>query len=458
MNNLYSNIRNLVHCINIPTKHCCTSALYVTGNKAQSIFSVLTPHIDFDNRIQNKKELEENIKLRELNINIEKLQKQWEFYKHIDETKNILEYTKNELHKEISTLQKNPEGNEEEIEKLKLHAKLTKNDYKNIREYLYGIEEMAVLKVLSLPNVLHSRTPPSDANIIHEYLEFSTEQSQSHVDLGLTKDLVQFNNPSFAYLKNDAALFELAVINYANNFLLDSKFIPFSNSNFARSVVVEGCGTEFFNKNEIFTLENNDTNEHHDVNRTHLTGGASLYSFMAYFTKHCIQKTHFPLKFFTTGRNYTPSIKETVSLFNLAQYTQINCFIATTNEDNIMNDEFDLIVNQIKNLYESLGYHFRLVYQPANQINKNESLRLSVEMYSNHLQKYVEVGYISIYEDFISKRLLFNYNENKDRKFPKIISGNILNIQKLLACVIEYNAVNVNESLLNDLLKQYVPV
>lgn len=93
-----------------PLRSLCTSALFITGNKAQKIFSVLTPYIDFEDRIRNKKELEDNIKMRALNIDIDKMEKQWQFYKHIDETKIVLETTKDELGKEISKLLKNPEG------------------------------------------------------------------------------------------------------------------------------------------------------------------------------------------------------------------------------------------------------------------------------------------------------------------------------------------------------------
>lgn len=453
---MYCTLKSITHCVHV--RHFCTSALYITGNKAQNVFSVLTPHIDFDERIQNKEELARNLKLRELtHINVDKIEKQWAFYKNIDDTKNVLEYTKLQIGQEINELMKNPEGKEDEIEKLKTHAKLAKNDYKNVREYFYGIEEMTVLKILALPNTLHERTPEKEPEIVHRYLECSCEKSLSHMDLGHGQDLIELSHPSFVYLKNDAALLEVAIINYVNNFMLDSEFTPFSNSNFARSVVVEGCGTEFFNKNEILTLEKNDADETNSISRIHLSGGSSLYSFMAYFTKHLVQLNHFPLKFFAIGRNYMPPKKDDNSLFNLSQYTQINCFLATVNDDAVANSEFDKFVNTAKVFYESLGYHFRMVYLPANEINKNESLRLSIQMFSNHLQKYVEVGYISMYEDFISKRLLFNYNENKVRKYPKVISGNVLNIQKLLACILENNAVADKNEIITDMLKQYIP-
>jgi hypothetical protein len=49
-----------------------SSALYITGDKAQTNFVVLTPHIDFEDQIKNKSDLIKNIEARKLNINLEK--------------------------------------------------------------------------------------------------------------------------------------------------------------------------------------------------------------------------------------------------------------------------------------------------------------------------------------------------------------------------------------------------
>lgn len=91
----------------------------------------------------------------------------------------------------------------------------------------------------------------------------------------------------------------------------------------------------------------------------------------------------------------------------------------------------------------------------ANQLDKTECLRLSIQMFSNFLNKYIEVGHISLYDTYLSKRLLLSYTENKQRMFPKIISGSFGNVTKILGCLLENNSLS-GASLINDPIKKYV--
>lgn len=173
---------------------------------------------------------------------------------------------------------------------------------------------------------------------------------------------------------------------------------------------------------------------------------------MAYFARHTVQQTYFPLKYFSIGRYYRNVLDLSYdSLFNLGQDTTINIFVATLEEENLL----DVLTSQLRQFYDALGYHYQLALIPANKLEKAESLRISVQMYSNHLNKYEEVASVSSYKNFISKRLLFSSSVNKERKYPMVYSGTWLNVSKLLGCVLENNYLK-NESLLSDVLKHNI--
>lgn len=61
------------------------SALYITGDKASQNFAVLTPYIDFENRIVDKNELLQNITARNISIDLDNIEKKWRFFKLLDE-------------------------------------------------------------------------------------------------------------------------------------------------------------------------------------------------------------------------------------------------------------------------------------------------------------------------------------------------------------------------------------
>lgn len=421
-----------------------SSALYVTGDKAQSNFVVLTPYVDFEEIIKHKSELIKSIEARQLNINLDKIEKRWNFFKMIDEHKSVLEFTRSEINSLINKLkQDGEEKNKSDIETLLTHVKLVKDDLKNVKEYSYGIEENANLGVLSLPNFLHPKTPLDSETTIHEFLTQPNPTSDSHMSIGKALNFVEYTNPNFCFLKSEAALFEFALTNYFQTNLLNHGFSQFSNADFARSIIVEGCGTDFLDRNAIFTLDGSNS----DINRLHLVGGASLYSFMAYFAKNSIQTSLLPLRFFSLGRKYTPGSGS--DLFNLSQNTVAQVFVATNRENT--DEIFDKLVEQIKEIYEPLDYHFRLVLVPASGLKIGESLKVSIQLFSNYLGKYVEVGFLSLYGDYVSKRLLFTHG--KDKNFVEVITGEVLNVQKLLACVLENN--NKDKPLLSTLLQKH---
>lgn len=172
---------------------------------------------------------------------------------------------------------------------------------------------------------------------------------------------------------------------------------------------------------------------------------------MSYFTKQILQLSHLPLNCYALGRKYQPASSSSVrSLFNLSQETCLQVFVATSQDDDGLNVTLDTIFSYIIELYETLGYHFRLVYVPAKKLHISETLRVSVQMFSPCLQNYVEVAYISVNDEYLCKRLLFTYNDGKHRKFPKVLSGTFLSVQKLLGCVLEQS--KLKEDLLSDLL------
>lgn len=430
-------------------KRSYSSALYITANKAHENFRVLTPYIDFEERMQQKSELETNITLRGLQIDVNKLESYWNFYKTIDNTKEQLEANRTYIGSRITELMKDPEKNKQEIDKLKVHINLIKNDIKNVKDYLYGIEEHAMEQVLSLPNILHSKTPQEIEKVIHTYLEKPDFKADSHANIAKQNNLVEFVD-NVCFLKNNAALFEIDTLNYFNNFLSSKNFVQFSNADFVRSLIIEGCGTNFQDTDKILTLEDKDDDKNHELNRLHLVGGASLYSFMAYFTKHILEKSQLPLTCYALGRKYQPANSDSVTLFKLAQETCVQLFVAMPEDDDCLNATIDTIIKHVTDLYEGLGYHFRLVFVPAKCLHVSETLHMSVQMYSPFLQDYVEVAYVSVNDEYLSKRLLFTYNDGKDKRFVKVLSGKLFSVQKFFGCVLEQS--KSEKELLNDLL------
>ncbi|CAK1541752.1 unnamed protein product [Leptosia nina] len=408
------------------------SALFINGSKASENYAFLVPHVDFPEQLQHKDVLQNMLQKRQYKYDLDKLENLWAMYEDLKSLKLEQEHRKSQLTEQFLNL--NKENASDSMEKLKIKVQLIKENLKNLKVPLWSAEEAAMVEALKLPNLLHSLTPEGENKVIYEYKTCPTAQ-KNHYTIGIERNLLCFLRNNTHYLKGDAAVFELGVKFYFSEFLRKNNFVQFSNPDFVKSLVVEGCGFDHANPGTTFILEHTDNTTVHQDKRLHLTGAGSLCTFLAYHAKNVIYSKVLPLKYFSMGRQYVPSKRDN-SLFDVSQSSVVQLFAVSKN-----NEELEEILNEIvdivKQLYNTFDHHYRLCYVAAHKLHMSESLRVGIEMYSTSLNSYVEVGHISLSGDFFSKRLMFKYTDNKEHKYPHILSGTILNVSKLLGCVLE---------------------
>ncbi|KDR16423.1 serine--tRNA synthetase-like protein Slimp [Zootermopsis nevadensis] len=439
----------LMKLVRFPLRHCraCVrsfaSALYVTGDEAKGMFSVITPHIDVEDKFKEMSALRRNVELRQMQVDVDKVKSIWDVLKSMEADRNTLENKRVDIAKKIKEI-KSSYNDIKEVEKLKLHGKLIREDLKMTVKAVWELEKKVMTLVLSLPNNLHPDTPSEDAKIVSQFGNASImKQTESHVRIGEKLDVLDYFSSMCYYLKGDAALFELGILDYFTGKLCNHDFVKFCNSDFGRSVVVEGCGLDHEDPSVTYILKDTDDILHtKDVNRLHLVGGASLPSFCSFHAKRIIPITALPLRLVAMGRQYKPniqSLEETdfEGLFGVSQASSVELFISTADNLSNMMNEFDKTVAAVTNIYKELGFPFRVVYMPAKSLRSYESLRASFQMYSLYLQSYIEIGHVSVCDDYISKRLLIRYELEADQKFTRIVSGTVVSVPRLLGCVLE---------------------
>lgn len=58
-------------------------------------------------------------------------------------------------------------------------------------------------------------------------------------------------------------------------------------------------------------------------------------------------------------------------------------------------------------------------------------------MFSPSLGVFIEVGNLSMYDDYLSKRLMLKYEDGGDLENLFVTSGTFLNVTKAIGCIIE---------------------
>lgn len=424
------------------TKKYSTSKLYIPYNQTSDKYVVVEPYLDLENRLKNIKVLKDNITLRGLNIDIDKICEKWSsFISARDEIVSL----NVEKQKIAEQFKKTKKDNGNEILMLKESKSNVTARLKSLRDDISALETEVVIPSLSIPNSLHPECPLTESKILFQRcgkMQIDNKDCVDHLRIGTALECLDYINPVIVYIKNEASLCERAIMAYFNEYLEKSDFIPFCNSDLIKSVIIEGCGADIDNADQTFILSEQNL---------HLMGGASLQSFCAFLTKSSVGGNKLPLKLYSTGRSYKPFIKN-IGLFSAVQTNAVEVLIGSTDEWK-SKDQFDQMLTIYKQLYENIGLDYRIVYSPVSMLENWESLRAQVELYSVSCRNYVAVASLSLSEDFISKRLRIYWTGKAKNNFLHIVNGKVVDTNVLLGCLLEQN---VNEFTVPDCMKNYM--
>jgi len=281
-----------------------------------------------------------------------------------------------------------------------------------------------MINSLALPNDLHPRTPLTDptpekaSNAVKE----TEDSSKTHLELG--KNLIDFRTPQSYYLIGEAAKFEFNANNFFLSKLKDSGFSPIVPPDFAHAAIMEGTGEDLEKSIKILP----------EKEKMYLPGGCSLPVLCANYVKQSIPKNRLPVRHVVGGKRYM--VREGVGLFGAWQRSCVDVFVMT---DSMVSadQELDNMIAKVKDMYDLMGWEYRLVYQPVRKLRPWESLRASFEMYSCSSGKYVEVGNVVHSGQFVTQRLVMAVKDKNLDLFGYVVSGNVVDLTSVLACLIE---------------------
>lgn len=423
-------------------------ALFVSQRNAVGNLRALWPIFDYKNRLENRAELEVNIKRRGLlnKIDINNLYAQWTLYKSHETRKDVIEKRRAQLSKTIGKLKSAKSLSAEEhanVEKYQQEARSLRSEYEDACQRFYEIEENFNNSFLALPNQLLPNTS-DELQIVHSHRTqyAGTTKTQHHLQY---EHCIEFiNDYGLYFLRNEASIFDLHFPLNCLDYFQQNGFIQFRNPDFAKTIIIEGAGHTLDSVYEI-------THDFHEncSNLVHLVGNGCWLSFLGFIAKIKADKALLPMQFVTTGKIYQPtSTNNNFGLFDAVQSTAVQIFLAGTEKQ--MKDKFDETLELISQIYKSIDIHFRIVHMPANQLQSAACFGARIEMYSPHLEKYIEIGNLSNYSDYISRRLRFQCEKDETNSYykPHILSGTVCNVTKLLAIILETHDGTIPKSIL----------
>jgi len=303
---------------------------------------------------ENEKLIKDNCKNRLVKVDVDKLL--------------ILNKKQRELKTEVGELRaKRNIGSKEKGDKKQIaEMKKLGDKIKKLEIELKPFEEEFNQLLLVVPNLTHPKVKVSqneEDNPVLDTFKGPTKfdfKPKDHVQLAQNLDLLDLDRATkvsgskFYYLKNELALMEFALIQYALDIVIKHGFVPFVTPDLAKQEVLEGLG---FNprgeSTQVYNIKDTDLS---------LIGTAEI-TMGGYHMNEVLAEQELPKKYVAVSHCFRTEAgsygKYAKGIFRVHQFTKVEMFQYTMSEKSEQAHEELLKIE--RDIFEGLDIPFRVV-------------------------------------------------------------------------------------------------
>jgi len=383
------------------------------------------------------KKIKESLKKRLIKENIVddflKIDDEWrQLKKEIDN----LRARRNSLSKQINLAKKRGE----KIKDLVKEAKQIPIKLKEREKQFEKIGERRLEMWKNIPNIINKDVPSGDETknrVIKKFGAAKKKLKQGHAELlenlGLidTEKASQVAGSRFYYLKGELVKLNLALINFALDFLNKRGFQLIQTPYMLKRQAIEGAITLDTFEDAIYKIESENL---------YLIGTAE-HALNAYKSNEIFSPKELPLRLAGFSTNFRKEAgshgKDTKGIFRTHQFDKVEQFVFCKPEDSWK--EFDLILKNSIEMYKKLDIPFRVVLLAAGDTSKTATKTIDLEGWYPSQQKYRELGSCSNCLDYQARRSNIKYQESGELKFVHTLNNTAIATERMITCLVENN-------------------
>lgn len=407
---------------------------------------------------ENPDLIKQNCKNRLVNVDIDKLLK-------LDEKKRKLETEIGELRASRNIGSKTKPGKAEIKEMKELGEKIKKSEEK-LDPIAREIREL----MLAIPNLTHPDVRASkneeDNPVIGTFgkpAKFDFKPLD-HAELAEKNDLIDFERAAkvsgakFYYLKNELALMEFALIQYALDTAMKHGFTPFVTPDLAKREVLEELG---FNprgeSTQVYNIENTDLS---------LIGTAEI-TMGGYHMNEVLNEAELPKKYAAVSHCFRTEAgsygKYAKGIFRVHQFTKVEMFQYVLPEKSEQAHEEMLKIE--REIFEGLGIPFRVVDHctadlggPAYRTYDLEAWLPGKPDKKGKLGDWAEITSTSNCTDYQARGLNIKYKDKSGKKnYMHMLNGTAIAVGRAIIAIMENFQQEDGSIIIPEALRKYMP-
>ncbi|MCJ1333003.1 Serine--tRNA ligase, mitochondrial [Thelotrema lepadinum] len=310
-----------------------------------------------------------------------------------------------------------------------------------------------------LPNLTSSETPVGSEPKVLEYINShpdspsSHPHSTSHVQIGADLDLLDFTSAAstsgwgYYFLKNEAALLEQALVQFALSVARNAGFSVVSPPSMVYSHISSACGfrpRDQSGEQQVYSIAQQEA----DRGRPELSlAGTAEIPFAAMKASTEIEEAELPLRMVGSSRCYRAEAGsrgvDTKGLYRVHEFTKVEMFAWTKPDNESVNELFAQMVSVQKRILEALGLHCRVLEQPSHDLGASATRKQDIEAFfpsrRDRDEGWGEVTSTSICTDYQTRRLATRMRSKAGGAlgFPYTANGTALAVPRVIAAILE---------------------
>ncbi|HAV11032.1 MAG TPA: serine--tRNA ligase [Candidatus Moranbacteria bacterium] len=328
---------------------------------------------------------------------------------------------------------------------------------------LKSVKEEFEKLLLAVPNMTHPDSPIGrtdednvEIEVYGEIPKFSFS-AKNHEEIMKKLDLADFERAAkvsgskFYYLKNEGALLELALVNFAMEKLFQKGFVPVITPDLARNSVIEGIGfSPRGEESQIYNVENTDLS---------LVGTAEI-TMGGYHMDEVLPEEELPKKYVALSHCFRTEAgaygKHSSGLYRVHQFTKVEMFAyAKPEESEKLHEELKNIEIEI---FRDLGIPFRVVDICTGDLGGPAYRKYDLEAYMVSKGGWGEVTSTSNTTDYQARRLNVKVQRaDGTREFAHLLNGTAIAVSRALIAVIENYQQEDGSVLIPEVLRKWMP-
>ncbi|KAJ8433788.1 hypothetical protein Cgig2_025951 [Carnegiea gigantea] len=334
---------------------------------------------------------------------------------------------------------------------------------KSLKERLASLEEdLARLtdelqqEAQCIPNMSHPDVPigEEDSSVVRKMVGSQCEFGflvKDHLELGKELDLFDFDaaaevsGSKFYYLKNEAVLLEMALINWTLSEVTKRGFTPLTTPEIVRSSVVEKCG---------FQPRAENTQVYSIVGADQCLIGTAEIPLGGLHMDSILSESSLPLKYVAHSHCFRTEAgaagASTRGLYRVHQFSKVEMFVLCRPEDS--DAYLDELIGIEEELFASLGFHFKTLDMASTDLGAPAFRKFDVEAWMPGLGRYGEISSASNCTDYQSRRLGIRFRpssgslspttnqkkgKNTPTQFVHTLNATACAVPRMIICLLE---------------------